>query len=229
VALALSLAAVVLAAASLSPPSAHLLVEHGPLRGALAAVLAGLVVAAVGGGAPSAALVAVAAAALVLLRRRRRATADAGRSRRALEVRLPDALDLLAGVVEAGSTLDAALAGLADHVQGPLGVELRRCAQALASGGSRRAAFASLAGSGSPDLARLGAALSTADALGTPLASLLREQASLQRELRRLRVRERAAAAAPKMALVVAFLLVPAGLVLVLGAQVLGLLAAAHG
>ena len=109
------------------------------------------------------------------------------------------------------------------------GIELRRCAQALASGGPRRAAFAALTSSGSADLARLGAALSTADALGTPLATLLREQASLQRELRRLRVRERAAAAAPKMALVVAFLLVPAGLVLVLGAQVLGLLAAAHG
>jgi hypothetical protein len=44
-----------------------------------------------------------------------------------------------------------------------------------------------------------------------------------------MRVRERAARASPKIALVVSFLLVPAGLVLVLGSQALGLLAELRG
>ena len=74
-------------------------------------------------------------------------------------------------------------------------------------------------------LDRAGHALASADELGSPLAATLSEQASLQRELERLGVRERAAAAGPKMALVVAVTLVPSALVLVLGSQALALLA----
>ena len=74
-------------------------------------------------------------------------------------------------------------------------------------------------------LERAGHALASADELGSPLAATLSEQAALQRELTRLGVRERAAAAGPKMALVVAVTLVPSALVLVLGSQALSLLA----
>ena len=75
------------------------------------------------------------------------------------------------------------------------------------------------------ELDRAGHALASADELGSPLAATLTEQASLQRELARLGVRERAAAAGPKIALVVAVTLVPSALVLVLGSQALALLA----
>jgi pilus assembly protein TadC len=75
------------------------------------------------------------------------------------------------------------------------------------------------------ELDRAGHALAAADELGSPLASTLTEQAALQRELERLAVRERAATAGPKIALVVAVALVPSALVLVLGSQALALLA----
>jgi tight adherence protein C len=175
--------------------------------------------AAVGGGA--------AAGYLVTRVSRRRAAGRGARRRQALEARLPDALDLLAGAMEAGAPLDRALALVARSLRGPIAEELGACTARLEAGGSRRAAFTALADSGVPDLGRIGGALATADELGAPLAVLLRDQASLQRELRRLRVRERAARAGPKMALAVSVLLVPAGLLLVLGAQVLGLLASA--
>jgi pilus assembly protein TadC len=125
-----------------------------------------------------------------------------GRDRVALERALPDALDLLAGLVEA-------------------------CTNAL-SASSRRAAFGLLRRSGSPDLARVGQALALADELGTGVAEQLRGQALVQRDLRRSRAREQAGAAAPKIALVIGLLLVPAALSLVLGAELLSALAAAN-
>jgi tight adherence protein C len=198
---------------------AHLRLPLG-IGSACAALLlpAGPVAAAVGGAA---------AGYLATRVSHRTASGRIARRRQALEARLPDALDLLAGAMEAGAPLDRALGLVARSLDGPVADELAACAAQLEAGGSRRAAFNALADSGAPDLGRIGSALATADELGAPLAVLLRDQASLQRELRRLRVRERAARAGPKMALAVSLCLVPAGLLLVLGAQVLGLLASA--
>ena len=146
--------------------------------------------------------------------------------RREIERALPDALDLLAGVIEAGAPLGEALTGVARHLDDPVGEELATCAVRLGSpGGSRRDALVGLARAGSPDLARIGYSLATADELGAPIADLLREQAALQRELDRLRIRERAASASPKIALVVSLVLVPSGLLVILGSQALSLLA----
>jgi len=156
----------------------------------------------------------------------RRARQHARDRRREIERALPDALDLLAGVIEAGTPLGDALAGVARHLDDPVGEELSRCAARLGSPtGSRRDALVGLARAGSPDLARVGYALATADELGAPIADLLREQAALQRELDRLRIRERAASASPKIALVVSLVLVPSGLLVILGSQALSLLA----
>jgi tight adherence protein C len=147
-----------------------------------------------------------------------------GRVRVAIERALPDALDLLAGLVEAGAPLGTALAAVGQRVEGPLQRELEACAAALGSGGSRRAAFGLLRQSGSADLARVGQALALADELGTGVAEQLRGQALVQRDLRRSRAREQAATAAPKIALVIGLLLVPAALSLVLGAELLSVL-----
>ncbi len=99
------------------------------------------------------------------------------------------------------------------------------CAAQLRSTRPRREVLRALGGEPVRALERAGHALASADELGSPLASTLTEQASLQRELARLGVRERAAAAGPKIALVVALTLVPSALVLVLGSQALALLA----
>jgi pilus assembly protein TadC len=155
---------------------------------------------------------------------RRKARSRQGRVRVAIERALPDALDLLAGLVDAGAPLGPALAAVAPRVDGPLGLELEACANALGGAGSRRAAFGLLRNSGSPDLARVGQALALADELGTGIAEQLRAQALVQRDLRRSRARERAGTAAPKIALVIGLVLVPAALALVLGAELLSAL-----
>ena len=146
-----------------------------------------------------------------------------------IERALPDALDLLAGLVESGAPLARALAAVAPRIEGPLRGELEACASALGGSGSRRAAFGLLRKSGSADLARVGQALALADELGTGVAEQLRGQALVQRDLRRSRAREQAGAAAPKVALVIGLVLVPAALSLVLGAELLSALDAARG
>jgi tight adherence protein C len=158
---------------------------------------------------------------------RRKARAQLVHVVRGIERALPDALDLLAGLVDAGAPLGPALAAVAPRVEGPLGAELEACANALGSTGSRRAAFGLLRQSGSPDLARVGQALALADELGTGVAEQLRAQALVQRDLRRSRARERAGTAAPKIALLIGLVLVPAALALVLGAELLSALDAA--
>ena len=166
-----------------------------------------------------------AAIAAGLLAVRRRGLMLRARAELALAAALPDALDLLAACVEGGATLDHALAAVAPHVEGGLGVRLGACAAQLHSTRPRREVLRTLGGEPVRALDRAGHALASADELGSPLAATLSEQAALQRELERLGVRERAAAAGPKIALVVAVTLVPSALVLVLGSQALALLA----
>jgi pilus assembly protein TadC len=173
----------------------------------------------------SAAVVECAVAAGGSLAVRRRGLMGRARTDAALAAALPDALDLLAACVEGGATLDGALAAVAPHVEGGLGVRLAQCAADLHSTRPRREVLRALGGEPVRALERAGHALASADELGSPLAATLSEQAALQRELTRLGVRERAAAAGPKMALVVAVTLVPSALVLVLGSQALSLLA----
>ena len=173
----------------------------------------------------SAAVVECAAVGAGLLAVRRRGLVGKARADAELAAALPDALDLLAACVEGGATLDHALEAVAPHVDGGLGLRLGVCAADLRSTRPRRDALRALGGEPVRALERAGHALASADELGSPLASTLTEQAAMQRELTRLGVRERAAAAGPKIALVVAVTLVPSALVLVLGSQALSLLA----
>jgi pilus assembly protein TadC len=173
----------------------------------------------------SAGVVEGAAVGAGLLAVRRRSLVARARMDAALARALPDALDLLAACVEGGATLDHALAAVAPHVEGDLATRFGVCAAHLRSTRPRREVLRALGGDPVRELDRAGHALAAADELGSPLASTLTEQAALQRELERLAVRERAAAAGPKIALVVAVTLVPSALVLVLGSQALALLA----
>jgi len=173
----------------------------------------------------SAAVVEFAAVGAAWLAARRHGLVGKARLDAALAGALPDALDLLAACVEGGATLDHALAAVAPHAEGGLDLRLGACAAELHSTRPRREVLRALGGEPVRALQRAGHALASADELGSPLASTLTEQAALQRELTRLGVRERAAAAGPKVALVVAVTLVPSALVLVLGSQALSLLA----
>jgi tight adherence protein C len=216
------------AAALVSVVAGPRLAADARLQAALVSGLAtaGLL-AALGSGPALCVAVAAPVGALIGGRVRRGVQRREQRLHAGIERALPDALDLLAGLVDAGAPLGPALAAVAPRVGGPLGADLEACAVALAGPGSRRAAFGLLRQSGSPDLARVGQALALADELGTGVAEQLRAQALVQRDLRRSRARERAGIAAPKIALVIGLVLVPAALALVLGAELLSALDAA--
>jgi tight adherence protein C len=143
----------------------------------------------------------------------------------AIERSAPLALDLIAATVGAGVALDDAVAAASRAVGGPLGEELERTRLTLGLGHRRADELRDLADrTGSPSLARLASALRISDRLGVPLADDLRRQAARARVERARRVQERAASAAPRILLVVVFVLVPAALIPVMTA--LGLTAA---
>jgi tight adherence protein C len=148
-----------------------------------------------------------------------------GAARRGALVReLPDLLDLLGICVESGMALDPALRLAVERLGGTLGTEFERVLRDLAMGTPRVVAYRELVDrAGSPELARTVGALLQAEELGAPLSRALEGQAEALRVLRRQTARERAARAAPKIQLVVALLMVPAVLMLVLGALVIEL------
>jgi tight adherence protein C len=148
----------------------------------------------------------------------------ARRRRRAFVRELPDLLDLLAICVESGMTLDPALRLVCERLRGELVDELRRTLAELDLGTPRRAAYASLATRCEvPEVAGVVAALLQTEELGTPLASVLGEQARALRTARGQAARDRAAGAAPRIQLVVALVMVPGAMLLVLGALVMRL------
>lgn len=142
---------------------------------------------------------------------------------RAFRAELPDALELLAAAVDGGAPVERSLAAVAGHVGTPLSTELRRASDG--AGDARPGAVLSR----EPALRALGALVSASEELGVPLARALRGLASQERERRRREVRLRAAAAGPRMTLVVAGLLAPAALLLVVGAELLSVVQTIRG
>jgi tight adherence protein C len=156
---------------------------------------------------------------LVARRARRAGLARA----RAFRNELPDALELLAAAIDGGAPVERALAAVAEHVGAPLSTALRRASDGTAE--ARPGAVLAR----EPALRALGALVSSSEELGVPLASALRGLAAQERERRRREVRLRAAAAGPRMTLVVAGLLAPAALLLVVGAELLSVVQTIRG
>jgi tight adherence protein C len=142
----------------------------------------------------------------------------ARRRRAAIWRSLPDASDLLTACVEAGMSIDAAFARVADDMHGPLSDEIRTMLREIALGRPRQLALADVgARSGVPDLDAMIAAISQADESGTSLAAVLRAQARHLRVQRRLFAEERARKVPAKMTFPIIFFIVPTLFVLVLG------------
>lgn len=139
-----------------------------------------------------------------------------------LERRAPALLELVAATVAAGVPIDAALAGCAAAIGGPLAEEVELTLGNLALGRPRAEELLDLAErSGAPSVAALALALRLSDRLGVPLSDTLRDQAARTRAMRARAVQERAAKAGPKVLAVVVFVLVPASLLPVLTAVAL--------
>jgi tight adherence protein C len=154
---------------------------------------------------------------LALRRRARRRLTRAG-------LELADVLDLLRVGVEAGLPTTRALAEVGRRRHGLVAGELLAAAQRIELGVSRAASLEILRERlALPEVAALVAAVHRADHHGAPLGPSLAALAREARVQRAGRVRDRAAAAAPRIQLVVALLLVPAVLLLVAAGLLRGL------
>ncbi len=134
---------------------------------------------------------------------------------------LPDALDLMAIAVEAGTGFEGAIGVVCSNFTSPLGEELSRTLKEMELGLSRREALQNLKRRTEvPELSNFVLALVQADALGMPIGRVLKTQAVELRNKRRAWAREKAAKLPVKMMLPLVLFIFPAILVVTLGPAV---------
>lgn len=151
----------------------------------------------------------------------RLATARADRIRRAV----PDALDLLVVCVEAGVSLDAAMIRTSRDLYSAhpdMATEMAQVVRRVNAGMARELALQSLSKrTGVDELRTLVASMVQCERLGTSIARVLRVNADTLRLRRRQRAEKRAAQAALKMVIPLAFLILPALMIVVIGPAVI--------
>jgi len=131
---------------------------------------------------------------------------------------LPDTLDLLAISVEAGVGFEGALSIVCQHFDSPLATEFARTLREMELGLPRKEAFTNLKRRTEvPELSNLVLALLQADALGIPVARVLKTQATEMRNKRRQWAREKAGKLPVKMLFPLVVFVFPSILVVVLG------------
>jgi len=140
---------------------------------------------------------------------------------------LPDAFDLITTCVEAGLGLDAALARVAEKVEGPFAQELTRALRDIALGKSRRDALKELgARTNVADLVQFTNAVVQAEAMGSSIGTVLRVQAEQLRVKRRQRAEEAAYKAPVKMLFPLVLCIFPTLFIVILGPAVITIM---HG
>jgi tight adherence protein C len=143
---------------------------------------------------------------------------------------LPDALDLIVVSVEAGLSLEAAMARVGDDSEGPFGAELRRLLADMNLGLARRSALHGLASrTGVPAVASLVAAIIQADQTGMGIGQVLRAQAAHLRGQRKQHAEEAAMKAPLKMLFPLILFIFPSLFVVILGPAVISFLSGASG
>lgn len=142
-----------------------------------------------------------------------------------IERQLPDFLDILAVTVSAGLGFRHALTRVTETVTGPLAEEFTVAISQMDLGTPRREAFQQLrARNSSPSLNQFLTAVLQAEELGAPLSEALVGISADMRQNTAQQARRRAARTAPRIQLVVVFALVPAFLLLFIGALIITLL-----
>lgn len=135
---------------------------------------------------------------------------------------LPDAFDLITTCVEAGLGLDAALARVAEKVEGPFSDELRRMLRDVALGKARRDALKELGNrTGVPDLVTFVNAVVQAEQMGSSIGQVLRVQSDQLRVRRRQRAEEQAYKAPVKMIFPLVLCIFPTLFIVILGPAVI--------
>jgi tight adherence protein C len=135
---------------------------------------------------------------------------------------LPDAFDLITTCVEAGLGLDAALARVAEKVEGPFADELSRTLREVSLGKLRRDALKEMAErTDVPDLISFVNAVIQAEQMGSSVGAVLRVQAEQLRVRRRQRAEEQAYKAPVKMIFPLVLCIFPTLFIVILGPAVI--------
>lgn len=135
---------------------------------------------------------------------------------------LPDSFDLITTCVEAGLGLDAALARVAEKVEGPFADELRRTLRDIALGKMRRDAMRELAHrTDVPDLVTFVNAVIQAEEMGSSIGNVLRVQSEQLRIRRRQRAEAQAYKAPVKMIFPLVLCIFPTLFIVILGPAVI--------
>ncbi|HET7688784.1 MAG TPA: type II secretion system F family protein [Nocardioidaceae bacterium] len=143
---------------------------------------------------------------------------------------IPDALDLLTISVESGLGFDAALAHVARNTEGPLAEEFARVLQEMQIGLGRGAALRALGErTHVSELKGFVAAMVQADALGIPIAQVLRVQSSEIRTKRRQKAEEQAQKVAVKILIPLIFCILPCLFIVVLGPAAISIMESFSG
>lgn len=135
---------------------------------------------------------------------------------------LPDALDLLTIIVEAGMGFDGAMAKVGEKWDNEISKGFNKVVQEMRLGIVRREALKNMDESmGVPDVTTLVAAIIQAEQLGVSIAKILRVQSEQMRVKRRQRAEAMANKAPIKMLFPMVFLIFPALFVILLGPAIL--------
>lgn len=136
-----------------------------------------------------------------------------------IRLELPDFLDMMSITLQAGMSMDDALAYYVETTDGPLSEELARLNQEIQFGVQREIAYRSLINrTDSPELEALIQSLIQAHNLGTPIAKTFALQAQEMRRMRSEKAKEEAGKAAPKISLVTGLIIAPSIMLLILSA-----------
>lgn len=142
----------------------------------------------------------------------------------AIQLALPDSLDLLTITVEAGLAFDAALAQVARNTEGPLADELFRVLKEMQIGMGRAEALKAVADRVNvSDLRQFVTAMVQADAFGIPIGNVLRVQANEMRLKRSQRAEEKAQKVPVKILFPLIFCILPVLFIVVMGPAGVGI------
>ncbi len=149
-------------------------------------------------------------------------------NQKALNLGLPDALDLMVICVESGLTIDGSMQRVGDELElshPALSREFSVAHMETRVGVSRQDAFKNLATrTGNTSIQSLTAMLIQADRFGTSIATALRVQAESMRSKRQFQAEELAAKASVKMSFPLVLFVFPATFIVLAGPTVIGLL-----
>ena len=143
----------------------------------------------------------------------------------AVDLELVDALGEMVMGVEAGLTLDVVMMRYSQNRSTPLADEFRQVLDRIQFGAPRAEALGAMGErTPTPTVRMFSAALMQNQKLGTPLAGVLRQQASTARRQRRQAVEERAAKVPMKMIFPTVFCILPVLMIVVVGPAIIRLI-----